>query len=187
MFFLNSFYAFDVSDKEEITALFSKETIEIKRIKEIIADIKIEKRLSIGNTYINFKLPGLTVDSLALSDLVGKTYYVLVNFWASWCGPCIQSLSKLKTIYHKYKGSYFKIVGVSLDDNQNSWEDAVNSHKLDWKHMSDLKGWKCAGSKSYAVNSIPCTFLIDKKGIIVGRNLSISEIEKLLQEKVAKN
>lgn len=141
----------------------------------------------IGSKYINFKLPCITNDSLALSDLVGKTDYLLIDFWASWCGPCIQTLPKLKTLYSKYKGSHFEIVGVSLDDDKNSWKDAVNSHKLDWKHMSDLKGWKCAGSKSYAVNSIPCTFLINKKGEIVDRNLSISEIEKQLLDKVAKN
>jgi hypothetical protein len=76
---------------------------------------------------------------------------------------------------------------VSLDDNREAWSGAVSSKQLEWKHVSDLKAWKCEGSKLYAVSSIPNTVLIDKNGKIVGRNLGISEIEKILQEKIAKN
>ena len=111
---------------------------------------------------------------------------VLVDFWASWCGPCIQFLPDLQAFYKKYKGSQLQILGVSLDDDQNAWKQTVKSHNITWKLVSDLKGWKCEGSRAYAVNSIPSTVLINKTGRIVGKNLTISEMEKLLNQKVAK-
>jgi len=185
--FTNSFYGMNTSDKESITNLMNPDTKKIVRIQEIISDIDTEKKVAVGNNYTNFSLPMLAGGSMSLSDLVGKSDYLLVDFWASWCGPCIRSLPELKKLYATYNGSRFEILGVSLDDNRAAWSGAVASHQLGWKHVSDLKGWKCAGSRIYAVNSIPNTVLIDKSGKIVGRNLSIPEIENLLQDKGAKN
>ena len=111
---------------------------------------------------------------------------VIIDFYASWCGPCMQFLPELQSFYTKYKGTRLEILGVSLDDNKEAWTGAVSEHKIEWKLISDLKGWKCEGSRAYAVNSIPSTVLIDKSGKIVGKNLSIPEMEKLLNEKVDK-
>jgi len=185
--FINSFYGMNTAEKESIINRMNADTKKIVRIQEIITDIDAEKKVAVGNQYTDFRLPTLAGDTIALSDLVGKTDYLLVDFWASWCGPCIRSLPELKKIYSIYKGSRFEILGVSLDDNRAAWSGAVTSQQLGWKHVSDLKGWKCAGSRIYAVNSIPNTVLLNKSGKIVGRNLSIAEIEKLLRDKVAKN
>ena len=182
--FMNSFYGFNIVEKEAIIKLMNSETRNIKRIQEIIADMEVEKKIAVGNKFIDFKLPGLNGDLIALTDLVGKTDYVLIDFWASWCGPCMNFLPDLKAFYTKYKGKQFEILGVSLDDNKDAWVNTVASHQMNWKQVSDLKGWKCEGSRAYAVNSIPHTILIDKNGKIVGNNLSLSEIEKLLTEKV---
>jgi hypothetical protein len=95
-------------------------------------------------------------------------------------------LPELKTLYKNYKGTRFEILGVSLDDSREAWTGTVSAKQMDWEQVSDLKGWKCAGSRIYAVNSIPNTVLIDKSGKIVGRNLSIPEIENLLREKALK-
>ncbi len=181
--FMNSFYEMSVAEKEAIVALMNNDTKQIQRIGEIIADIATEKKTSAGNQFTDFKLPALTGDSIALSDLVGKTDFVMIDFWASWCGPCMRSLPDLKTLYGKYKGTRFQILGVSLDDDKSAWANTVSSHNLEWKMVSDLKGWKCEGSRIYAVNSIPSTVLIDKTGKIVGRNLSIDEMDKILSEK----
>jgi hypothetical protein len=140
--FINSFYNWTTKNKEAVIALFNAETRKVKRVQEIIADVEIEKRVAVGNKYIDFKLPGLDGNLIALSDLVGKTDYVLVDFWASWCGPCMRFLPELKTFYAKHKGTGFEILGVSLDKTKEPWGGAVTSHQMTWKQVSDLKGWK---------------------------------------------
>lgn len=183
--FVNSFYNWTTAEKETVINLLNAETKKVKRVQEIIADVDVEKRVAVGNKYVDFKLPGLNGDSIALSDLVGKTDYVLIDFWASWCGLCMQFLPELKAFYEKHHGVQFTILGVSLDDKKEAWTKCVTARKMDWKQVSDLKGWKCEGSRAYAVNSIPCTVLIDKDGKIAGRNLSLPEIEKLLLKKAS--
>lgn len=184
--FMNSFYGLSVPEKEKIVNLMSAETKSMKRIQEIIADLAVEKKVAVGNMFTDFKLPGIKGGTIALSDLVGKTDFVLIDFWASWCGPCMQFLPELQSFYTKHKGTSLDILGVSLDDNKEAWTSTVSSHKIAWNLVSDLKGWKCAGSRAYAVNSIPSTVLIDKSGKIVGRNLSIPEMEKLMLNKATK-
>ena len=180
--FMNSFYGLSLTEKEAIISLMNEDTKEVKRIGEIIADMEIEKKVAVGNTYVDFKLPGINGNTISLSDLIGKTDFVLVDFWASWCGPCMKFLPELQAFYAKHKGANLEILGVSLDDNKEAWISTVAAHKISWKLVSDLIGWKCEGSRAYAVNSIPCTVLIDKSGKIVGKNLSIPEMEKLLLE-----
>ena len=181
--FMNSFYEMNISEKEAIVNLMNANSKSVKRIQEIIADMEVEKKVAVGSKFIDFKLPGINGGTIALSDLVGKTDFVLVDFWASWCGPCMQFLPELQSFYSKHKGTNLEILGVSLDDNKEAWTSTVASHKISWKLVSDLKGWKCEGSRAYAVNSIPSTVLIDKSGKIVGKNLSIPEMEKLMLKK----
>lgn len=181
--FINSFYAMSIDEKEAIINLMNAETKNIKRIQEIIADIETEKKVGVGRQFADIKLPSVAGDTLALSALVGKTDYVLVDFWASWCGPCMAFLPELREFYAKYKGSKLEILGVSLDDDKQAWVSTIEAKKMIWKQVSDLKGWKCEGSRIYAVNSIPSTILIDKNGKIVGRNLTISEMDNLLTDK----
>ena len=183
--FTNSFYEMTTTEKESIVNLMNDKTKQVQRVKEIIADIDTEKKVAVGNKFTDFKLPSLTGDSITLSNLVGKTDYVLVDFWASWCGPCMHSLPELKKLYNIYKGSRFEVFGVSLDEDADAWKAVINSRRLTWKHASDLKGWKCLGPRTYAVNSIPSTVLINKKGEIVGKNLTFEEIEKFLAKKNA--
>ena len=160
----------------------NNETKKITRIAEIISAIDIEKTTAKGQQYTDIKLPTIAGNSLSLSDLVGKTDYVLVDFWASWCGPCIQSLPELKAFYAKYHGKRFEILGVSLDDNEQAWKNMIKEKELTWYHISDLQGWKSKGAKLYAVSSIPATVLINKLGVIEGRNLSIDQLELILQK-----
>lgn len=178
--FGSSFFGMTVEEKEQIVSLMTPETKAIQRMAEIIAAIEVEKTTSKGQKFTEIELPDMQGNKLALSSLIGKTDFVLVDFWASWCGPCMKSLPELKALYAKYKGAKLEILGVSLDEDTADWVNTVKEQQISWKHISDLKGWKNEGAAKYAVRSIPATVLIDKNGVIVGRNLKISEIEAML-------
>jgi len=178
--FLQNFYNFSTDRKEEIINLFSDEYKKDAKIQMIIAGLSQEKKVAIGQQFIDFELPKPNGDMLKLSDLVGKTDYLLIDFWASWCGPCVNYIPDLKSIYEKYHGKRFDILSVSLDKNRDDWQGAIAKYGLAWTQVSDLKFWQCEAAQMYAVNSIPCTVLIDKNGTIVGRNLLPTELADIL-------
>lgn len=178
--FGSSFYSMTIEQKEKIVQLMTPQTKAIPRMAEIIAAIDVEKQTNKGQKFTEIELPDMQGQKLALSSLIGKTDFVLIDFWASWCGPCMKSLPELKALYAKHKGAKLEILGVSLDDDTLAWKETVNKQQINWKHISDLQGWKSAGANLYAVRSIPATVLIDRNGVIVGRNLKLSEIEQYL-------
>lgn len=122
--------------------------------------------------------------TLKLSSLKGKV--VLIDFWASWCRPCMISMPALKKTYAKYKDQGFEIYGVSLDRDSSRWANTITTQKLVWKHVSDLKYWSNAAAKKYSVHGIPATFLIDKNGNIAGKNLHGTALELKIEELLAK-
>ncbi len=117
---------------------------------------------------------------LKLSDLRGQ--YVLVDFWASWCGPCRRENPNVVKMYQKYHDKGFEILGVSLDKNPNSWKKAIESDNLTWKHVSDLKQWSSQVVPLYGIKGIPMTVLLDKEGKIIATNLRGSSLERKLAE-----
>lgn len=131
----------------------------------------------------DIKLKTPAGDSLALSSLRGKV--VLIDFWASWCGPCRKENPNVRRIYEKYKDQGFEIYGVSLDNNASRWNDAIAKDGLTWKHVSDLAGWQSSAAKLYGVRSIPATFLLDKEGRIYKSGFRSHELEGLLQQLLA--
>ena len=119
-------------------------------------------------------------DSYALSKLRGK--YVLVDFWASWCGPCRRENPNVVNMYKKYNGKGFEILGVSLDRDAGAWKKAIEQDGLSWRHISDLKGWNSDHAKLYSVSSIPQTLLLDREGKIIQRNLRGEQLGEKLKE-----
>lgn len=122
---------------------------------------------------------------IKLSSLRGQ--YVLVDFWASWCGPCRRENPAVVRAFEKYSkakyktGKGFTIYSVSLDKNRNSWRTAVEQDKLSWpNHVSDLGAWRSEGARIYGVNSIPMNFLLDPNGVIVAKNLRGDQLDKAL-------
>lgn len=116
--------------------------------------------------------------NLALSSLRGK--YVLIDFWASWCGPCRRENPNVVKTYATYKDRGFEIFGVSLDQNREAWLKAIETDKLVWKHVSDLQYWNSAGAQAYQVNSIPQTFLVDPEGRIIAKGLRGPALDQYL-------
>ena len=138
------------------------------------------KLLEIGEMAPEISLPQVDGSILKLSDLRGKI--VLIDFWASWCGPCRAEFPNVKNLYARFQSKGFEIYGVSLDKDRASWVSSISNLGLTWKHVSDLKFWACAPAKTYKVSGIPFTVLIDKEGKIIAKNLRGDDLEKKLEE-----
>jgi peroxiredoxin len=127
---------------------------------------------------IAMKMPNDSVKSL--SSLRGK--YVLIDFWASWCGPCRKENPNVVRMYYKFKDKGFDIFGVSLDQEKTAWVNAIEKDGLPWHHVSDLQHWNSAAAAAYGVQGIPATFLLDKEGKVIAKYLRGEELEKKLEE-----
>lgn len=149
------------------------------RLKEYV-DVRV--KTSEGQKYTDFALDTPEGKQVKLSDYVAKNKYTLVDFWASWCGPCRREMPNVVAAYAKYKAKGFEVVGVSLDSNLESWKKGIADLKITWPQMSDLKGWKNEAAGLYGVRSIPATVLIAQDGTIVARDLRGEDIEAKLAE-----
>jgi thiol-disulfide isomerase/thioredoxin len=143
--------------------------------------------INIGNKAPEIAEKGVNGEIIKLSDLKGKL--VLIDFWASWCGPCRMENPTVVAAYQKHKSAEFKngkgfsIYSVSLDQNKDGWIAAIAKDKLEWPyHVSDLKGWYSKYAGIYRVNSIPANFLIDANGIIIAKNLRGPMLEDALNQ-----
>lgn len=142
-----------------------------------------EATTMIGGVAPEIKLNGPDGKPVSLNSLRGKV--VLIDFWASWCGPCRRENPNVVKMYQKYKDQGFEIFGVSLDNDVNRWKAAIQSDGLSWYHGSDLMGWKSKPAQMYQVHSIPATFLLDKEGKIIAKGLRGPELEAAVADALA--
>ncbi|HEY8956200.1 TlpA disulfide reductase family protein [Chitinophaga sp.] len=136
--------------------------------------------VKVGQVAPDFTLPDPSGKMISLSSFRGK--YVLVDFWASWCGPCRQENPNVVKAYQQYKGKNFTILGVSLDKTKDKWQEAIKADGLAWNHVSDLKFWDSAVVPLYGLNAIPTNFLLDPQGKVIAANLRGPALEAKLQE-----
>ena len=137
-------------------------------LKERVAKLN---SVAVGQIAPDFTMTDADGNPVRLSDIYSKNEYTLVDFWASWCGPCRRENPNVVAVYNGNKAKGFGVFGVSLDTDKEKWMKAIADDQLTWPHVSDLKGWKNEAAALYAVSSIPANILLDKTGKIVGRNL----------------
>lgn len=149
---------------------------------QLMNERKAEARSAVGQKYTDLAMPDPQGKTVRLSDYIGKSKYVLVDFWASWCGPCCREMPNVVDAYGKYHAKGFDVVGVSFDNSKEPWVKAIDRLKMPWHHMSDLKGWGCAAASVYNIKGIPANILVDKNGNIIGKNLRGEDLQNKLAE-----
>jgi peroxiredoxin len=170
----------EVSKLENLVSDFEKVHPNLKMTKVMKDKVARYKKVAIGAVAPEFTLPDTAGNSLNINDLKGE--YTLLDFWASWCSPCLLQVPDLKEAYDVYHDKGFEIVGVSVDSKGDRWKKAIEKYEMNWPHVSDLKGWGSETASDYNVTFIPFNMLIDSEGKIIAKNLHSKELQSKLAE-----
>lgn len=176
-------YELELNELKEINSGLAAKIKESPFSKRLLERIAVLESVEVGKEAPDFTMNDPEGNPVTLSGLRGKV--VLVDFWASWCGPCRRENPNVVKAYNQFKDKGFDILGVSLDKDATSWKGAIEEDNLTWTHVSDLQYWNNAASKKYGIMSIPSNVLVDKNGIIIARNLTGEELTKKLEEVLA--
>lgn len=175
-------FIIDYEDIEPMLAKVPAQYQSNERIAKLKEQVNVAKNTAVGSKYIDFSMETPEGKTVKLSDYISKNKYTLIDFWASWCGPCRAEMPNLVKAYAQYKDKGFGIVGVSLDKDMDAWKKGIKNLNITWPQMSDLKFWNSEGAKLYAVRSIPYTVLVAQDGTIVAKGLHGEELQKKLAE-----
>ncbi len=152
----------------------------LKMTKVMEAKVNRFKKIAMGVTTPAIVLPDTSGNTLSLMDLKGK--YTLIDFWASWCTPCLLQIPDLKEAYAEFQSKGFEILGVSVDSKGKRWKNSIVKYDMTWPQISDLKGWGAAAAADYNVTFIPFNVLIDEEGKIIAKNLHSKALKAKLEE-----
>jgi thiol-disulfide isomerase/thioredoxin len=176
----NTFYMLDT---EQLDAALSRLDAPLHQMEEysyMYGKLERMKAVAVGKKYTDFGLETPGGEFLKVSD-VHRGNVLLIDFWASWCGPCRQANPEVVEIYKAYHHQGFEILGVSLDRDSASWVKAIADDQLEWNHISDLQYWNSEGAELYGVPAIPHTVLIDRDGTITAKNLHGDELREAIE------
>lgn len=168
-----------------LISVLGKELQESEEIIEMKKEAEYNERFMKGVKAPDFTQADTSGTAITLSSLQGR--YVLIDFWASWCKPCRAQNPALVRIYKKYSNKGFTILGVSLDSKKESWLKAIHDDKLQWQQVSDLKFWKNDVAQQYKISSVPQNYLLNSQGVIIGKNLSESDLDEVLEKELSQS
>jgi peroxiredoxin len=169
--------------KDTASVLYGGLTDNLKKSgygKEVSEFIALNRNVKVGGSYVDFQQTNTQGKLIKLSGI--KARYILLDFWASWCGPCREENPNLVKTYAQFKDKGFAVLGVSLDDNRKYWLKAVKDDQLSWENVSDLRGDQNRAALIYGISGIPDNFLIDPQGTIIARNLRGHALDEKLRE-----
>ncbi|MEJ0055935.1 MAG: TlpA disulfide reductase family protein [Bacteroidota bacterium] len=174
----------DIALMDEMVANLNKSYPNAELTRQLVSKVNITKRIAIGATAPLFQSKNTEGKAVELVTYRGK--YTLVDFWASWCAPCRQESPTLVRLYDTYKNKGFAILSVSIDTSDEKWKNAIQKDGYAWENVSELDGYAGSTAALYTVTAIPNSFLLDKNGKIVAKNLRGKELEKKLVELMGK-
>jgi thiol-disulfide isomerase/thioredoxin len=182
-YFLLTYYPEELIDNQTRMKLIDKLPDEKQKrpaIQKMLANLKQASESAEGMTIKDFTQPGLDGTPVSLLGEVSKSKITVIDFWASWCGPCRQEMPFMLELYDKYKDKGLNIIGISLDEDSDAWKAATQQLNIPWVQMSDLKGWENVIAKHFCVTSIPHTIVVDQQGKILKRGLRSEKLEEFV-------
>jgi thiol-disulfide isomerase/thioredoxin len=148
----------------------------------IAAGYSVKAQIKLGAPVPEISLPNVNDSIVNLSSFKGKV--VLIDFWASWCGPCRQANPSVVKLYNKYKDKGFEVFGISIDNKKNDWIKAIKKDKIKYTQVNDHGGWNSGVAASFGIDMIPTSFLVDKNGNVVAIDAEGKKLDKLVSELV---
>ena len=182
LFVLKQYAGYEINPAE-IEPIYNKLDKKLRNTpsgKQFARWLAVAKKTAVGQPGMDFAQPDADGKNVSLTAFKGK--YVLVDFWASWCGPCRAENPNVLKAYSKFKDKGFDVLAISIDEKKDKWMAAVQADNLPWTHVSDLKGWNNAAAELYGIRAIPQNVLINPEGMIVAKNLRGDALERKLEE-----